>query len=126
MVVTVLLAPQEEFLLVPGQECDGVLRLDILGMGLVVKRLDAVTCHCIVCHKIHHVLVAVTLHHVNDVSIGVPRDIGEIAIGGISGLEIDRVARGHIEHAHPHEMGGLTRHGVLFGSGSSNHMGTVV
>ena len=48
MVVAVLFAPQDELLLVPRQEGDGMLGLDILGMGLAVERGDAVASHGVI------------------------------------------------------------------------------
>ena len=126
MVVAVTLAPQEEFLLVPREERDGMLRLHVFGMGLVVDRRDAITCHGIIGHQVHHVLVAVAFHHIDNVTVGIPRDIGEVAVGGVTRLEIDGVARGHVQHAHPHEVRRLARHGILLGSRRSAHLGRII
>ena len=103
-----------------------MLGLHILGVRLVIERVKAITCQGIIGHEIHHILVTVALHHIDDIAVGIPRDVGEIAVGGITCLEVDRIARGHIQHTNGHQMGCLSRHRVFLGGRSGNHVSAII
>ena len=126
VVITVFLAPQDKLIVVPRQEHDGMLRLDIFGMRLAIERCNAITRHGIIAHQFHLVLVTIAFHHIYNVTSGIPRDIGKIAVGGVTCLEIDGIAGCLVINADPHQMRRLTRHRILLGSGCGYHMGAIV
>ena len=69
----------------------------------------------VVAHEAAVVLVAVELKHVHGLRVGTPRNVGEIAVGGVAGLQVDRLVGVHVVHADGHLVRRLARHGVFVG-----------
>ena len=115
VVVAVALALKDELAGVPGEEGDGVLGLDVLGIGLAVELGKAVACGGVVAHEAAVVLVAIELEEVDGLRIGAPSHVGEVAVLGVASLEVVGGAGGHVIDAHGDLVGGLPRHGVLVG-----------
>ena len=120
VVVAILLALQDKLVRIPGEEHDGVLRLHILRIGLAVELCDALTRGGIVAHQAAVVLVTVELKDIDSLRIGAPRHVGEVAVLGVTSLQVDGLVGRHIIYAHGHLVRGLSRHGVLVGLVSGN------
>ena len=126
VVVTVFLALHDELAAVPGQEDDGMLRLDVLRARLAIDALQPSAGGGVVADELAIVLVAVELEHVDGGSVGTPGHVGEIAVGGVAGAQIEGVASGHVEDANLHDVRRLPGHGILLGRRSGDDVGRVV
>ena len=102
MVVAVFLTLHDKLAVIPGQEDDGMLGLHVFGRCLTVELGDLITRQGVVADQSTVVLVTVQLKHIDDGALGVPGDIREIAVGGVTGLEVDRLATLHVVHADRH------------------------
>ena len=115
MVVAVFLTHENELLLVPGHEGDGE---EWLGVAVVVFAVDhslAVAGDGVVDHQFDVGLVAVEFEDIDTLSVGAPLDIGEIAVGGVAGFQVDGGLAVQIVDPHGHEVACLTRHGIFVG-----------
>ena len=120
VVVTVLLALHDKRVFVPREEDNGCLRLDILVVRLAIEFGDAVAGLGIITDQAAVVLVAIQFHHVDDVAIGVPGDVGEVAVGGVASIEIDRLTCCQVIDTHRDLVRGLPCHGIFLGSRGGN------
>jgi len=125
VVISVFLALHHKCLVVPGQEHDGVLRLYILGMNLAVELACKLTCCGVVPHQGAVVLTAVEFKHVDILVVGTPCNVGEITVGGVSGVDVCDIAACHVVDTHGNQVGCLSCHGVGLGSGCSDILGAV-
>ena len=91
-------------------------RFDVAGVGLGIDHAAAITRLRVIGHEFGLVLRAGKFEHIDGAFVRTPGDVGEIAVGGVTGLEIDGLVRGGVEHAHRHLMARHTRHRILLGS----------
>ena len=115
MVIAVLLAHEYELFAVPRQEGDGCLRLDILVVSFAIQFGDGFAGSGIVAHESAVVLVAVEFKHIYDIADRIPGYIGKVAVGGVAGFEIERVARDNAVHPNADNVRGLPSHRVFLG-----------
>ena len=113
VVIAVALAEIEEFVLIPGEEGEGMLRLDVLFVPLLKEHSLTIACGGIVAHQLGMVLVAVQLDDIDFRSVGVPADVGEVAVGGITRLEPDGFFCYGVEDAHRDHVAGHACHRVF-------------
>lgn len=104
MVVAVLLALHEELGVVPWQEHDRMLRLNILLIGFAIKFACLLACSSIVAYKTAVVLVAVELEHIDSLVVWTPCYVGEITVGWVACLKIHGIACLCVEYANSHLM----------------------
>ena len=112
MVVSVLLALIDELGIIPGQENDGLLRLHVLGMFLLIKGIHQFARLGIVLAELAVVLVAVQLDEEERLLVGCPCDVGEVAVGGISRVQVNGLAVGRVIDAHLYLVARHASHGV--------------
>ena len=117
MVVAVLLTLHEELGVVPWQEHDRMLRLNILLVGLAIEFACLLASNSIIAYKTAVVLVAVEFEHIDSLVVGTPCDVREITVGRVASLKIHSIAGLCIEHAYSHLVRSLTCHRILVGSG---------
>ena len=115
MVVSIAARLHHELACVPRQKDNRVHRLDVTRIGLGVQNAFALARGCIVGHKLRLILRAGQFKHINSAFIGRPGYIGEIAVGGVAGFEIDRLPGCRVEDADSYLMARHARHGVFFG-----------
>ena len=115
MVVAILLALHDELRVVPRQEYDGVLRLYVFSARLAIEFADALPVGSIVADQTTVILVAVQLKHVDGLRVGAPCDVGEVAVGGVAGLQIDGLAALHVVDADSHLVARHACHRIFVG-----------
>ena len=116
MVVAVAAALHDELLAVPRQEDDGIHGLDVARVGFGVQHAEALAAVCVVGHQFGLVLRAGQFKHIYNGLVGTPGYVGEVAVGGVASLEIERLLRSGVVDAHGHLVAGHTCHRVLLGS----------
>ena len=115
VVVAVALALVDEEVAVPRQEADGVRRLHILGVTLLVEYILQFTRSRIILAELGVVLVAVQLDEEEALLIRAPGDVGKVAVGGVTRLQIERLLRGGVVDTHLHLVARHAGHGVADG-----------
>ena len=115
MVVAVALALEYELRVVPGEEQDGVERLDVFRAGLTVEFGQPVAGCCIVGDESAVVLGAVQLEHVEGLGIGTPGNVGEVSVGGVASVQIVGLLCLQVVDADGDLVAGHAGHRVLVG-----------
>ena len=113
MVVTVTLALVDEFLVVPRQEDDGVLRFHVLGVTFFVQHGFLFAGCCVIANQLGMVLVTVQLDDIHTLFVRTPAYVGKVSVGGVACLQIDGLLGGRIENTDGHLVAGHTCHRVL-------------
>ena len=120
----VFLALVDKLAAVPGQENNRFLRFYILVVFLFKKSSHQVACLGVILAELGMILVAVQFYQVEALFIRRPADIGKIAVGRVSGIEIDAFSGSRVIDAHFHLVAGHSRHRVTdvvdFGNGSGD------
>ena len=116
VVEAVAFALVDELGVVPRQEDDRVLGMDILGVTLGVKHSLALSCGGVVGHKLGLVLRTGKLNHVDGTLVGRPGNVREITVGGIARVEVDGLLRSRVIDAHGDLVARHAGHGIFVGS----------
>ena len=118
----IFLALVDELAVIPRQENDRVLRLYILVALLFKKSGRQFACFNIIPAQLGMILIAVQLDQIKALFIRRPTDVSEIAIGRVSGIEIDTFAGSGVVDAYFYLVAGHPCHRVAdvvdFGNGS--------
>ena len=115
MVISVFLTLEDELCVVPRQEAYGVERFDIFLACLAVELFFLFSADGVVSHEATVVLVAVEFEHIDRGGVGAPRYVGEISVGGVSGVEINGLLGVDVVDAHADLMACHSRHGIFVG-----------
>ena len=112
VVIAVTLALVDELVAIPGQEDDGLLRLHVLGVSFLDEHLHQLARRDVVLAELAVVLVAVQLDEEERLLVGCPCDVGEVAVGGVSRVQVDGLAVGRVIDAHLYLVARHAGHGV--------------
>ena len=115
MIETVLLTVVDELCIIPRKEGDGMLRFHIFIVCLSDEHSILLTSQGMVAHQFGTVLFARMLHHIDILAARAPGDVGEIAVSGITGLQVDGLSCSDVIDSHRHLVAGRTGHGILVG-----------
>ena len=86
VVIAVLLTLHDELAVIPWQELDGMLGLNVFLAGFAIKFCQFLTCRGIIGNQSAVVLVAIQFEHIDGLAVRPPADIREIAICGVASL----------------------------------------
>ena len=120
VVEPIALALVDEFGVVPWQEQQSVHWFHVLGMVFFIDYGLFGSCGRIVAHQFRVVLVAVQFNHVHFAAVGAPRDVGEVAVSRVAGLQPHGFARSGAEYAHRDFVHGFSCHRVFVGIRGGN------
>ena len=102
-----------------------MLGLHVFGVRFFIEHTFLFPRSGIVAGQFRMVLVAVQFNHVNLAAVRTPRDVGEITVGGVAGLQPNGLFRNRVEHANGHLVRLFSGHGILAGIGGGNPRGDV-
>ena len=125
MVETVALALINEPRSVPGNEGKRVLGLHETGIRLGIEHTYTLAGLSGIGNKFAFVLAAGQLHKEDITLVGRPGNVGKVAVGGVSGIQIHGLSGSGVKHPYRHLMAGHACHGVLLGSKLRNLCGAV-
>lgn len=92
-----------------------MLRLHVFGMPFLQQHLQQHARLRVVSAELGAILVAVQLYQEEAFPVRRPREVGEVAVGRVSGVQIDRLMGGRVVDAHLHPVTGHARHGIADG-----------
>ena len=68
-----------------------------------------------VAHQFGTVLLTRMLHHIDILAARTPGNVGEIAVSGVTGLQVDSLSCSDVIDSHRHLVAGRTGHGIFVG-----------
>ena len=114
MVEAITLTLENELVAVPRQERYRMKRFHILVVGLTVELSLLLARSGIVSHESAIILVAVEFKQIDRLGIRTPGRVGEVAVGGITSLEIDGLVILGVVYAYRHLVHLFPSHRIFF------------
>ena len=116
MVISVTLALVDKLAVIPRQEDNRMLGMNILGVALGVEHALTPSRGSIIGNQFGLVLRTGKLYHVDGALVGRPSDVREITVSRITRIEVDSLLRGRVIDAHSDLVARHASHGILVGS----------